>query len=166
MLRLDQMQIHDQQQSAEGPGPAAAADHQQATPESQKAASKGQKAKLLPFSSQLKADDWLLETDWGDIDGAGAQKGPAALLLDLNDAQLSFEVLRGTEVKDFANAAATILPALPKVMLSGFAMLDYQSLCQIKNSFCLHCPKYCSLLVQCLMQMLLPSLCLLCPHCA
>ena len=124
MLRLDQMQIDDQQQSAEAPGPAAAADHQQPAPESQKAASEGRKAKLVPFSSQLKADDWLLETDWGGIDGAGAHKGPAALLLDLSDAQLSFEVLRGTEVEAFANAAATILPALPKVPLSPCAIID------------------------------------------
>ena len=123
MLRLDQMQIDDQQQSAEAQGPAAAADHQQAARESQKAASTSQKAKLALFSSQLKADDWLLETEWEGSAGAVAHKGPAALLLDLNDHRLSFEVLRGTEVEEFANAAATILPAMPKVRLCTLTTL-------------------------------------------
>ena len=110
MLRLDQLIIEDQQQSAEGQDPAAAA----GLPHLKKAL-KAQKARLLPFSSQLKADDWLLAMELEESSGALAVGPPPALLLDLNDPKMTFEVLRGTEAEEYANAAATVLPAMPKV---------------------------------------------------
>ena len=115
MLRLDELAVSDQQQSAEAPGPAAAAGHPRAdTPT--------QKAKLAPFNSHLKADAWLLQMDLKGAEGGPPMQPPPALLLDLNDPNMTFEVLRGTEVEEFASAAATILPALPKVL---FTVLPY-----------------------------------------
>ena len=111
MLRLDQIIIEDQQQSAEVQDPAAAA----GLPLSETQAQKAQKAKLLPFSNQLKADDWLLAVELEGPAGALAAGPPPALLLDLNDPNMTFEVLRGTEAEEYANAAATVLPAMRKV---------------------------------------------------
>ena len=113
MLRLDQLAVEDQQQSAEA-DPAAAA----GLPLLDLQAQKARKAKLLPFSLQLKADDWLV-----DMEPKGAEEPlsagvPPALLLDLNDPGMTFEVLRGTEVEEYANAAAVVLPAMPKVCKS------------------------------------------------
>ena len=109
MLRLEQLAIADQQQSAEAEGAGAAAGQPMAM------AQLGKKAKLLPFSEQLKADAWLLQTDVKGVEGGPPLGAPPALLLDLNDPKMTFEVLRGTEADEYANAAATILPALPKV---------------------------------------------------
>ena len=109
MLRLDKLAVIDQQQSAEAPGPAAAAGHP-------KADTPTRKAKLAPFNPQLKADAWLLQTDLKGAEGGPPMQPPPALLLDLNDPNMTFEVLRGTEVEEFTSAAATILPAMPKVL--------------------------------------------------
>ena len=109
MLRLDELAVVDQQQSAEASGPAAAAGHS-------KADTPSRKAKLAPFNPQLKADAWLLQMDLKGSEGGPPMQPPPALLLDLNDPNMTFEVLRGTEVEEFASAAATILPAMPKVV--------------------------------------------------
>lgn len=109
MLRLDELAIGGQQQSAEAPGPVAAADHA-------KADTPTRKAKLAPFNPHLKADAWLLQMDLKGVEGGPPMQPPPALLLDLNDANMTFEVLRGTEVEEFASAAATMLPAMPKVL--------------------------------------------------
>ncbi|KAA6420012.1 MAG: transcription initiation factor subunit TAF1 [Trebouxia sp. A1-2] len=106
MLRLNELAVSNQQQSAEAPGPAAAAGHLEIPT---------QKAKLAPFNPNLKADAWLLKMDLKGAEGGPPMQPPPALLLDLNDPNMTFEVLRGTEVEAFASAAATILPAMPKV---------------------------------------------------
>ena len=108
MLRLDQLVLHDQQPSAETQDPAGAAGQS-------KANILARKAKLPPFSGQLKADERLLDMEWQGVEGGLYLRPPPALLLDLNDPQMTFEVLRGTDADEYANAAATILPALPKV---------------------------------------------------
>lgn len=107
MLRLNELAVSNQQQSAEAPGPAAAAGHLEIPT---------QKAKLAPFNPNLKADAWLLKMDLKGAEGGPPMQPPPALLLDLNDPNMTFEVLRGTEVEAFASAAATILPAMPKVL--------------------------------------------------
>ena len=109
MLRLHELAVSDQQQSAEAPDPAAAAGHS-------KADFPTQKAKLAPFNPHLKADAWLLQMDLKGAEGGPPMQPPPALLLDLNDPNMTFEVLRGTEVEEYASAAATILPAMPKVL--------------------------------------------------
>ncbi|KAL0025336.1 hypothetical protein WJX79_008358 [Trebouxia sp. C0005] len=106
MLRLNELAVSNQQQSAEAPGPAAAAGHLEIPT---------QKAKLAPFNPNLKADAWLLKMDLKGAEGGPPMQPPPALLLDLNDPNMTFEVLRGTEVEAFASAAATILPAMPEV---------------------------------------------------
>ena len=110
MLRLDQLALEDQQ-STEGNTAAAAAD----LPLSDLQAQQAQKAKLLPFSLQLKADDWLGEMGLKGAEGPLPAGAPPELLLDLNDPGMTFEVLRGTEVEEYVNAAAVVLPAMPKV---------------------------------------------------
>ena len=119
MLRLDQMALDNQQQSAEGQDPAAAAAADQT-----KAKPQDQKAKLPPFSNQLRADSWLLKMEWEGVEGASPHEGRPALLLDLNDPRMTFEVLRGTAVDDYTNAAATILPAAPKVQAAHYCHLS------------------------------------------
>lgn len=120
MLRLDQLTVEDQQQSAEAQDPAAAAGLALSEPQAKKA----QQAKLVPFSSQLKADDWLLDVELKGAEGGLPSGPPPALLLDLNDSGMTFEVLRGTEAEEYTNAAATILPAMPKVMASLLIMAE------------------------------------------
>ena len=110
MLRLDQFAPDDQQQSTEA-NPAAAA----GLPLSDLPAQRARKAKLLPFSLQLKADDWLVDLGLMGDAGPSPAGAPSDLLMDLNDPGMTFEVLRGTEVEKYANAAAVILPAMPKV---------------------------------------------------
>ena len=111
MLRLDQLVLEDQQQSAEA-DPAAAAG---GLPLSDWQAQKARKAKLLPFCEQLKSDNWLMDVERRGADGALPAGPPLEVLLDLNDPGMTFEVLRGTEMEDFQNAAAVVLPAMPKV---------------------------------------------------
>ena len=111
MLRLDQLALEDQQQSAE-PDPAAAA---AGLPVSDSSTQKARKARLLPFSEQLKADDWLIDLGLKGSEGPLPAGPPPELLLDMNDPRMTFEVLRGTEVEEYVNAAAVILPAMPKV---------------------------------------------------
>ena len=111
MLRLDQLALDDQQQSTEVNPAAAAA----GLPPSDLQAQRAQKAKLLPFSLQLKADDWLVDLGLKGGEGPLPAGAPSELLLDLNDPGMTFEVLRGTEVEEYANAAAIVLPAMPKV---------------------------------------------------
>lgn len=50
--------------------------------------------------------------------GALPDQAPQPLLLDLNDARMTFQIRRGRDVDDLANAPASILPAPPKVRLS------------------------------------------------
>ena len=114
MLRLDQLTLEDQQQPTEANLNAAAA----GLPLSSLQAQKAQKAKLLPFSLQLKADDWLVDLELKGAEGSLPAGPPPELLLDLNDPGMTFEVLRGTEVEEYVNAAAVVLPAMPKVRYS------------------------------------------------
>lgn len=110
MLRLDHLVLEDQQQSAETAAAAAAG-----LPFADTQAQKARKARLLPFSAQLKADDWLIDLELKGCQGPLPAGPPPELLLDMNDPGMTFEVLRGTEVEEYANAAAVILPAMPKV---------------------------------------------------
>lgn len=111
MLRLDQLVLEDQQQSPKTDAAAAAA----GLPFADAQAHKARKARLLPFSAQLKADDWLIDLGLQGGQGPLPAGPPPELLLDLNDPGMTFEVLRGTEVEEYVNAAAVILPAMPKV---------------------------------------------------
>ena len=113
MLRLDQLALEDQQPTEANPDTAAAG-----LPLLDLQAQKARKAKLLPFSLQLKADDWLVDWELKGAEGSLPARPPPELLLDLNDPNMTFEVLRGTEVEEYANAAAVVLPAMPKVRLS------------------------------------------------
>lgn len=65
---------------------------------------------------RLQADDWLQAVSW-DADVARQIKQP--LLLDVNDPNLTFELRRGADPGTFANAAATILMARPRVRTFG-----------------------------------------------
>ena len=117
MLRLDQLALEDQQQSAQANTAAAAAAAAAGLPLPDLQVQKAQKAKLLPFSLQLKADDWLVGVWPKGAEVPLPAEAPPELLLDLNDPGMTFEVLRGTEVEEYANAAAVVLPAMPKVRI-------------------------------------------------
>ena len=58
----------------------------------------------------------LLDESW--LQGAALEAGclpKPALLLDLNDPNMTFEMRQGHDTAELANAPATILPALPNV---------------------------------------------------
>ena len=67
---------------------------------------------------RLQADDWLQAAS-SDADVARQIKQP--LLLDVNDPNLTFELRRGADPGTFANAAATILTARPRVSIFGLS---------------------------------------------
>lgn len=114
MLRLEHLTFDDdQQQPVAAPDPLAApaaADHP-AAPSSAVVAS----VRLPTLSHQLTSDTWMREVRWGGLDDGSPHGSPPQLLLDMNDPNMTFEVLRGTNVEAYANAAATVLPAMPKV---------------------------------------------------
>lgn len=59
----------------------------------------------------------LLDEYW--LQGAALEAGclpKPALLLDLNDPNMTFEMRQGHDTAELANAPATILPALPNVL--------------------------------------------------
>lgn len=65
----------------------------------------------------LAGGSWMDNIQWQGYED-GSPMGPSPeLLLDMNDPRLTFEVLRGTDVEAYAHAAATVLPAMPKVDL-------------------------------------------------
>lgn len=118
MLRIDELDSDDQQQHVPvSPDPhvtaPAAADHHAAPSSATTAAAAS--VRLPTFSHQLASDAWLEEIRWGGLDDGSPKGSPPQLLLDMNDQGMTFEVLRGTDVRVFAHAAAMVLPAMPKV---------------------------------------------------
>ena len=111
MLRLDELVLDDQQQ------PAAALDALASAAADHHAAAAAASLRLPTFTHQLATDAWLGEVRWGGLDDGSPQGSPPQLLLDMNDPGMTFEVLRGTEAEAYADAAATVLPAMPKVCL-------------------------------------------------
>lgn len=61
----------------------------------------------------LQEEHWLREDSAWDASAAPYQAPP--LLLDLNDAAMTFQMLRGHNAAELAHAPASILPAPPKV---------------------------------------------------
>ena len=118
MLRIDELDTDDQQQlvpASQDPYATApaAADHHAASSAATSAAAAS--VRLPTFSHQLASDAWLEEIRWGGLDDGSPKGSPPQLLLDMNDHGMTFEVLRGADVKVFAHAAAMVLPAMPKV---------------------------------------------------
>jgi hypothetical protein len=70
----------------------------------------------------LQEEHWLQEDDAWDA-AAAPDQAPPPLLLDLNDAGMTFQMLRGHSAAELAHAPASILPAPPKVRPGPAAIL-------------------------------------------
>lgn len=74
-------------------------------------------AKSAPATNRALRD-LLWVPDFTDLPHMLLEPGNVHLLLDLNDANQTFEVLHGHTVSELRHAPATVIPAKPKVRCS------------------------------------------------
>ncbi len=75
-------------------------------------------AKSAPAANEA-LQDLLWSADVAELSHMLLEPGTLPLLLDLNDASQTFEMLHGHSIAELQHAPATVVPAKPKVSSSG-----------------------------------------------